>query len=138
MGSSDADAMFDGRSRAAQKAWETRRSATYRARRSESASKAALESWCRANGWKVIFFEGSTGAPRTGIVDAIMTRIRSNDADGLEVRLVQLKSGTGGLTAREIKRLKGAVKSLRTDWLLAAFDGETLHLLPDIPPKGRS
>ena len=128
--------MRDPRSTAAKKAWETRRSARYRASKSEKASKVALRSWCRANGWKVLFFEGVTGAPRTGIVDAIIARIRPRDADAVELRLVQLKSGVGGLTAREIARLKEAVAKLSGDWLLAAFDGETLHLLPEI--HGRS
>jgi hypothetical protein len=128
--------MPDPRSIGARKAWETRRSARYRAAKSEKASKAALLSWCRANGWKVLFFEGDSGAPRTGIVDAVIARIRPGNADAIEVRLVQLKSGAGGLTGAEIARLKRALASLSTDWLLAAFDGETLHLLPDMPRPG--
>jgi hypothetical protein len=128
--------MPDQRSAAARKAWETRRSAGYRARKSERTSKAALAAWCRANGWKVLFFEGGTGAPRTGIVDAIIARIRPGDADAIELKLVQLKSGFGGLTAREIARLKEALTKLWKDWLLAAFDGNTLHLLPEIPGSG--
>jgi hypothetical protein len=83
-----------------------------------------------------LFFEGDTGAPRTGIVDAIIARIRPDDADAVDLRLVQLKAGAGGLTATEISRLKRAVTVLTTDWLLAAFDGETLHLVPDISRKG--
>src|SRR6266849_3682644 len=90
------------RSKAAKKAWITMRSALYRASRSERASKAALSAWCAANGWRVIFFEGRTGAPRTGIVDAVIARIRPGEADGIDIRLVQLKSGAGGLTGREI------------------------------------
>ena len=128
--------MADQRSAAARKAWQTRRSARYRASKSEKASKVALASWCRANGWKVLFFEGASGAPRTGIVDAIIARIRPGDADAIELKLVQLKSGAGGLAAREIARLKEAVTNLSKDWLLAAFDGNTLHVLPEMPPRG--
>ena len=128
--------MADQRSAAARKAWQTRRSARYRASKSEKASKVALAAWCRANGWKVLFFEGASGAPRTGIVDAIIARIRPGDADAIELKLVQLKSGAGGLTAREIARLKEAVTNLSKDWLLAAFDGNTLHVLPEMPPRG--
>jgi hypothetical protein len=128
--------VFEARSVAARKAWATRRSARYKATRTEKASKTALAAWCRANGWKVLFFEGSTGAPRTGIVDAIIARVRPRDADGIDIRLVQLKAGVGGLTGSEIARLKQAVAGLSADWLLAAFDGETLHLMPDIPPRG--
>jgi len=128
--------MADQRSAAARKAWQTRRSARYRASKSEKASKVALAAWCRANGWKVLFFEGASGAPRTGIVDAIIARIRPGDADAIELKLVQLKSGAGGLAAREIARLKEAVTNLSKDWLLAAFDGNTLHVLPEMPPRG--
>jgi hypothetical protein len=130
--------MLNLRSEAAKKAWETRRSARYRASKSEKASKVALASWCQANGWKVLFFEGESGAPRTGIVDAIIARIKPGDADAIEIRLVQLKGGASGLTAHEIARLKQALTNLSKDWLLAAFDGQMLHFLPDIPrPGGR-
>lgn len=128
---------FRSRSQAAIKAWATRRSAHYRAARSEKASKTALAAWCRENGWKAVFFEGLTGSPRTGIVDAIIVRIKPRSPDSLEVRLVQLKAGVGGLTGAEITRLKRAVQALSIDWLLAAFDGETLHLVPNIPEEGK-
>jgi hypothetical protein len=121
------------RSTAAKKAWATRKSAKYKADKSEKASKAALLIWCREHGWKVMFFEGSTGAPRTGIVDAIIARIVPGDADAIDIRLVQLKSGGGGLTGREISRMKRAVERACKNWLLAAFDGEILHILPEIP-----
>lgn len=120
------------RSRAARKAWVTMRSAKWRASKSERASKRALSEWCAKNGWRVIFFEGKTGAARTGIVDAVIARIRIGEADGIDVRLVQLKSGAGGLTGREIARIKEAVAHTSTGWLLAAFDGKTLHILPEM------
>jgi len=118
----------------ARKAWQTRRSPWYRAGRSERASKAALALWCAEHGWKAVFFEGRTGAPRTGVVDAVLVRIAPREADAIEVRLVQLKAGAGGLTAGEVKRLKAAVVRLKTEWLLAAFDGEMLHFVPDLSP----
>jgi hypothetical protein len=65
-----------------------------------------------------------------GIVDAVIVRIKPREPDAIEVRLVQLKSGVGGLTGAEITRLKRAVAQLSTNWLLAAFDGQTLHLVP--------
>lgn len=125
------------RSRAAIRAWVTRRSARYRAAKSERASKGALSEWCRQHGWKVVFFDGPTGSPRTGIVDAVIVRIRPGDSDSIEVRLVQLKAGVGGLTGAEIARLKNALTKLSADWLLAAFDGDVLHLVPDIPARGK-
>jgi hypothetical protein len=120
------------RSASARKAWITRQSAPYRASRSEQASKQALSAWCASHGWRVIFFEGRTGAPRTGIVDAVIARIRPREADGIDIRLVQLKSGAGGLTGREIARIKEAVVQTSMGWLLAAFDGKTLHILPEM------
>lgn len=124
--------MTDSRSKAAKKAWATRRSATYKARKSEKASKEALRAWCKVNGWKVLFFEGDSGSPRTGIVDAIIARIMPNDADAVEVRFVQLKSGRGGLTATEIARMKRALKKVINDWMLVGFDGQAIHFLPEI------
>ena len=55
-----------------------------------------MKEWCRLNGWKVVLFEGETGAPRTGIVDAVMVRIKPGDANLIEVRLVQLNAGSSG------------------------------------------
>jgi hypothetical protein len=100
------------RSVAAQRAWRTRRamSAFAKARASEAASKEALRLYGEQHGWKVAFFEGATGAPRTGIIDAIAYRLGRGNADLLDVRLVQLKrreSGRqrfGDCTAEESER----------------------------------
>jgi|SRR5262245_10018479 len=102
----------------------------------DAASKVALQRWCRENNWKVVFFESASSARRTGIVDVVMTRIKPSKPDAIEVRLVQLKACVAGLKAAEISRLKKAVSSLSTDWLLAAYDGATLHLVPDVPKRG--
>ena len=87
----------DSRSEAAIKAWAIRGSASYRAAKSEKASKIALSEWCQKNGWKVVFFESATGSPHTGIVDAVIVRIKPREPDAIEVRLVQLKSGVGSI-----------------------------------------
>jgi hypothetical protein len=120
---------------AARKMWQTRRrmSAWERAHAAEAASKAALESHCGKNGWKIAFFEGKTGAPRTGIIDAIAFRLGRKDCDLLDIRLVQLKGGNAGVTGRELARLKKAATNATVDWLVAEFDGEILHLLPNDP-----
>jgi len=83
-----------------------------------------------------VFFEGTSGAPRTGIVDAVMVRIKPARPDSIEVRLVQPKAGVAGLKGAEIARLKKAVSALSSDWLLAAFDDGTLHLVPEVPRRG--
>jgi hypothetical protein len=110
-----------------------RMSAWIRAYAAEAASKAALQEHCKKNGWRVAFFEGQTGAPRTGIIDAIAFRLGRKDSDWLDVRLIQLKGGKAGISGREIARLKKAVEKAAINWLVAAFDGEMLHLLPEDP-----
>jgi cytochrome c5 len=107
-------------------AWE-------KAHATETASKAVFKSYCR-HGWKVAFFEGKTGAPRTGTNDAVVFRIARGKADVLDVRLVQLKGGSAGVSGREIARLKKAATTVSVDWLIAAFDGEAPHLVPDLAP----
>ena len=121
------------RSRSARKAWQTRRrlSAFTKAKAAEAASKDALRAVCQAHGWRVAFFEGPTGAPRTGIIDAVAFRLDRRNPDRLDVRLIQLKGGTAGVSGREIARLKQAAEGATVAWAIAAFDGETLHLLPD-------
>ena len=97
----------------------------------KAASKEALRLYCKQHGWKVAFFEGPTGAPRTGIIDAMAYRLGSGNADLLDVRLMALKGRDAGVNASEIARLKKASAGATVKWLIAAFDGETLHLLPD-------
>src|SRR5690242_109056 len=97
-------------------------SAFEKARASEAASKEALRAYCEKHKWRVAFFEGATGSPRTGIIDAIVFRISKSNADGLDLRLVQLKGGKAGVTGAEIGRLKKAIGTVHADWMIAAFD----------------
>jgi hypothetical protein len=108
-----------------------RKNAFVLARKAEAASKKALRTYCKKHGWRVAFFEGATGAPRTGIIDAIAFRLGRKNADLLDLRLIQLKGGQSGVSAREIARLKDAIGGVTVDWLIAAFDGKTLLLLTD-------
>src|SRR5690348_17205589 len=118
---------------AAAKAVQTRRrmNAWEKAHAAEAASKEALKIYCKKHGWKIAFFEGETGAPRTGIIDAIAFRLGRKDCDLLDVRLVQLKGGKAGVSGIEISRLKKAATGATVNWLIAEFDGEVLHLLPN-------
>jgi hypothetical protein len=100
-------------------------------RAAEAASKEALRAYCEEHKWRVAFFEGKTGAPRTGIIDAIIFRISRQNADVLDLRLVQLKGGSAGVSGMEIKRLKKASEEVVVNWLIAAFDGTSLHLVPE-------
>lgn len=121
------------RRKAAQQAAQTRkrRQAFVKAHAAEAASKAALRAYCAERGWKAAFFEGPTGAPRTGILDAIAFRVARGKPDVLDIRLIQLKGGNAGISGREIARLKKAVSGVNIQWCIAAFDGELLHLIPD-------
>ena len=101
-----------------------------KARASEAASKEALKAHCESNGWRIAFFEGKTGAPRTGIIDAVAFRLKRKNADALEIRLIQLKGGDAGISGPEIARLKKAVTEAQITGMLAAFDGEVLHAIP--------
>src|SRR5438093_5211760 len=125
------------RHKAALKAWRTRRSmsAFAKARAAEAASKEALRLYCHKHGWKLAVFEGASGASRTGIIDAIAFRLDRKNADLLDVRLIQLKGGKAGVSATEIARLKKAAAGATVKWLIAAFDGEALHLVPDDPTE---
>jgi hypothetical protein len=124
---------MSNRTQAAQKAWRTRRrlNAFVKARAAEAASKEALKVYCTERCWKVAFFEGATGAARTGIIDAIAFRLGRGQPDVLELRLIQLKGGRAGVSGREIARLKKATSATNVRWCIAAFDGDVLHLVPD-------
>jgi hypothetical protein len=118
---------------AAKKAAQTRKrmGAFAKARAAEAASKEALRAYCEEHKWRVAFFEGATGSPRTGIIDAIIFRISKGNADALDLRLVQLKGGKAGVSGAEIARLKKATGAVSTSWMIVAFDGESLHMLPE-------
>jgi len=120
---------------AALKSWRTRRirAAFAKARAAEAASKEALRAYCQKGGWRLAFFEGETGAPRTGIVDAVALRVGRRNRDLLDVRLIQLKGGKAGVSGLEIACLKKAAADTMVNWLIAEFDGKALHLLNDAP-----
>lgn len=97
-----------------------------------SRKQDALQTYCKEHGWRLAFFEGKTGAPRTGIIDAVAFRIARGKADILDLRLIQLKGGNAGVSGPEIARLKKAATRVVVNGLIAAFDGEVLHLVPDL------
>jgi len=128
------------RSLAARKAWVTRRrvSAFTKARASEAASKEALRAYCQTHGWRLAFFEGPTGSPRTGIIDAVMFRLDRQDADSLDIRLVQLKGGRAGhqWPGDCASQAGGCPCSRGLGWIVAAFDGDALHVVPPLTERG--
>lgn len=114
----------------AAKAWVTRRSATYRARQTARASQTSLRKWARDNGWQVVFLDAPSGNPRTGIVDAVLIRVRPRAKDQIDIRLVQLKSGMGGLTGAEFERLCSAAENAEVAGLAVLCSATTLHTAP--------
>jgi hypothetical protein len=114
------------KTRRIRKAWQTAHAA-------ERESKRVLVAYCQERGWRVAFFEGPTGAPRTGIIDAIAYRLGRGDPDKMDMRLIQLKGGKAGITGEEIRRLKDATRKVTVKYLIAEFDEkrDRLQLLPD-------
>ena len=114
----------------AKKAWATRRSPNYRARQTARGSKVAFEEWAQQHGWRVVFLDAESGNPRTGIVDAVLIRVRPRAKDQIDVRLVQLKSGVAGLTGREFDRLCAAVERIQVEGLAALCKGPSVFTAP--------
>lgn len=83
-----------------------------KANETTKASKLALKLWATRNGWHYIFLDAKSGAPTTGIVDVMLVRAGRKDRDRLEIRLVQLKGGSGGLKAQEWQRLRAACQKV--------------------------
>lgn len=121
------------RSDSALKAWATRRAAPYRARKTAEGSQRALASWALERGWHIVFLDAKSGRPRQGIIDAVLIRPRPKDPDTLEIRVVQLKGGSAGLTAAEMRRLRAAVGKIDASPVIALFDGQELLFSPEEP-----
>jgi hypothetical protein len=117
----------------ATKAWATRHTPTYKARKSEARSKDALRDWAKSTGWRVVFFESRTGFPRTGIVDAVLLRLRPKQPDTVELRLLQLKSESAGLTATESRRLRRAAQGVDAQPLVILHSRGELDFWPAEP-----
>jgi hypothetical protein len=81
----------------------------------------------------VVFFESRTGFPRTGIVDAVLLRLRPKQADTVELRLLQLKSESAGLTATESRRLRRAAEGVDAQPLAILHSKGELDFWPAEP-----
>jgi hypothetical protein len=125
----------ENRSRSALKAWQTRRTATYRAAKAEARSKQALREWAKSAGFHLVLLDAPSGRPRTGIIDALLIRNARENADALEVFAVQLKGGGSGMTPREMSRLNVAADQVRAFPLVVLHDGTQLHFLPAEPVR---
>ena len=105
----------------------------WKGRQTERRSKDALRSWAAKEGFGVHFLDAVSGFPRTGIVDALLFRIKPKAADQIELYVVQLKGGGSGYTAAENARLTKAAASVKATPLIMLHDGEELHVLGGSP-----
>jgi hypothetical protein len=106
------------------KAALTKASPPHKAKTTARKSQIALERWAKDNGWyPPVFLDAPSGNPRTGIVDAVLVRVSRDDADVIELRFVQLKSGLAGLKAVECERLEQAVKRIDIGSMYALCSG---------------
>lgn len=117
----------------ANKAWATRRSPVYRARKTAFASQRLLKDWAETRGWHCVFLDAKSGSPRQGIIDAVLLRPQPKNPDKLELHLVQLKAGSAGITAAEVRRLKAATQLLEPRHLIALVDGQHIEFTPHEP-----
>ena len=118
---------------AAKKAWATMRSAVYKAQKCASRSQQGLKDWAESNGYWCVFLDAASGNPRTGIVDAVLVKVQRSDADHLDIRLVQLKGGGAGLTARERSRLRGSCSKAGVLPGYAFWDDQARTIEVDLP-----
>lgn len=121
------------RREAAQKAWKTMHGPVWKAHRSERLSKQALENWATKFGFRIVFLDAASGYPRTGIVDALLFRIKPRSADQLELFVVQLKGGGSGLKPMEMTRLAKAATSIKATPLIILHHDQELHFLGGEP-----
>jgi hypothetical protein len=105
-------------------------------RAGESATRVALEETLLRKGWRVLWFEDTVGplegADRARLLDGIAVRMRPGEEEALEFRLLRVQSGTLDVPEGAADRMQRITHALEASWLLAAFDGEQMRLLPDL------
>jgi hypothetical protein len=104
-------------------------------RAGESATRVALEETLLRKGWRVLWFEDTVGplegADRARLLDGVAVRLRPGEDEALEFRLLRVQSGTTEIPEGAVDRMQRVTDSLEASWLLAAFDGEQMRLVPD-------
>ncbi|MFN2431697.1 MAG: hypothetical protein ABR599_02555, partial [Gemmatimonadota bacterium] len=89
---------------------------------------------------RVIFFDDRFGPlfgpHRSKLLDGIAVRLRPGEEEELELRLLRFESGTLELPEGLLERVRRVAGAVVPDCMLAAFDGETLRLLPDPDADG--
>lgn len=106
------------------------------ARAGDAATRLALEETLMRRGWRVLFFDEEFGPlfgpERPRLFDGIAVRLRPGSEDRLELRLVRAESDTLEAPREVIERVKRAANAASLDWLVAAFDGESMRVVPPL------
>jgi hypothetical protein len=104
-------------------------------RAGDAATRLALEDTLLRKGWRVLYFEEGFGPlldPQGERLDGIAFRLRPGQGEALELRLVRVESGTVDVREDSVEQLRRLARSASLEWLLAAFDGEEIRLVPDL------
>lgn len=106
------------------------------ARAGDAATRLALEETLMRRGWHVLFFDEEFGPlfgpERPRLFDGIAVRLRPGSGDRLELRLVRAESDTLEAPREVIELVKRAANAASLDWLVAAFDGESMRVVPPL------
>jgi hypothetical protein len=104
------------------------------ARAGEAATRLALEETLLRRGWRVIFFDEHFGPlfgpERPKLFDGIAIRLLPGAEEKVELRLVCVESDTLEAPPELIERVRRAARSASVEWLVAAFDGESMRVVP--------
>ena len=117
-------------SKAAKKAWETRRKKAA-SRKAYLTGKNAItftKKKLTPLGWKYAEFKSKKGFPRDGIVDMIAVKIDKKRHDKLRVIFFQVKGGKGNKARpEERQRLQRAVSAARMAYNCVEKPGRTMN-----------
>jgi hypothetical protein len=106
------------------------------ARAGDAATRLALEETLLRRGWRVLFLDDQFGPlfgpQRPKLFDGIAVRLRPGSADKVELRLVHMESDTLEASSELVERVKKAARSATVEWLVAAFDGESMRVVPEL------
>lgn len=115
-------------------------------RAGDAATRLALEETLLRHGWRLLWFDDRFGPlfgpRRSKVIDGVAVRLRPGEEEELELRLIRFESGTLELPPGLIERVQRVAGGTTPAWIVAAFDGERLRLVPDpdalgepLPPR---
>jgi hypothetical protein len=106
------------------------------ARAGDAATRLVLEETLLRRGWRVLFFEDHFGplvGPQSSrLFDGVAVRARPGGEGGLELRLLRVESDTLDVPEELLERVRRGARGVSLEWLVAAFDGEAMRLVPEL------